>query len=255
MIAGQIALQPSHAENLKRDLLMFMKHFSVFQKLKSQSGITWIVAILMAACAVMSLIVFGEPLFVTIRDRMAVYGCAVAVDKAQKAIDIEIVQSGPSGLSLEQAQAILERNQWAMETLCPAGGECYLIEDEDAGVEKTHRYHVICGLHDEDLQRRTRANAQNVLQKLNTEVKHKRLISAGDPASIAISLNGQPLTAVQQSDELVRGTYYTSGYSGTVAFYDLDGEGISRLSFADENYCANWRRDWGWDGDAFPNEP
>ena len=233
---------------------IFMGPSAVSQKLRSQSGISWIVLILAVACAVMMVIVFGEPLFVAVRDRMAVYGCSVAVDKAQNMINMEIIQSGAGGITLEQAEAIMKRSQWAMDTLCPGGGECHLVaDDETDDPEVKRRYTVVCGLHDEDLQRRTRINAKNALEKIDTEVKHKRLIVSEDPTSVTISLNSKDVTAVKQEIELTRSTYYASGYSGTVVFYDLDSQGVSRLAFADENYCANWRRDWGWDGDAIPN--
>lgn len=235
-----------------------MKHSIVSKKLKSQSGVSVIVLVLSVACVVMSIIVFGEPLFVAVRDRMATYGCSVAVNKAQNMINMEIVQSGAGGITLERAQQILTKSKWAMDTLCPGGGECHLVavnaeEENDDDPDAKRRYTVVCGLHDEDRQRRTRINAKTALEKIGAEIQRKRLIVPDeDPKSVTISLNGKELTAIKQDIELTRSTYYSSGYSGTVAFYDLDGEGVSHLAFADENYCANWRRDWGWDGDAIP---
>ena len=234
-----------------------MKDSVVSQKLKSQSGVSLIVLVLAAACAVMMVVVFGEPLFVAVRDRMATYGCSVAVNKAQNMINMEIIQTGAGGITLARAEEILSKSKWAIETLCPGGGECRLVaqnatEENEDDPDARRRYTVVCGLHDEDLQRRTRMNAKAALEKIDIEVQHKRLIASDDPKSVTISLNGQELTAAKQDIDLTRSTYYSSGYSGTVAFYDLDSEGVSHLAFADENYCANWRRNWGWDGDAIP---
>ena len=235
-----------------------MKDSVMSQKLKSQSGVSVVVLVLSVACAVMMLIVFGEPLFVAVRDRMATYGCSVAVNKAQNMINMEIIQSGAGGVTLARAEEILAKSKWAMDELCPGGGECRLVaenasEENDDEPDAKRRYTVVCGLHDENLQRRTRMNAKAALEKIDTEIRHKRLIVADeDPKSVTVSLNGKELAAVKQDIEFTRSLYYSSGYGGTVAFYDLDGEGVSHLAFADENYCANWRRDWGWDGDAIP---
>ena len=190
----------------------------------------------------------GEPVILSVREQMAVYGCSVAINKAQKAINLELVQN-PGHFTLEDAQAVMEKNKWAMETLCPAGGDCY-ITDESEEMGHTH-FQVVCGLHDEDARRRTRLNARNVLEQLETEIKHKSLMGAGIPESVSLTLNGDTLKAALGDDELPRGTYTTPGYEGTVAFYSADDEGVYRMSFADENYSANWDRGWGWNGSAY----
>lgn len=230
-----------------------------WRKLHSQSGIAWLVVVLAVACALMILLIVGEPALKKLQSRMASFGCVVALNKAQTALDTEDLQAGSHGLSYESAKAIMEKNQWAMETLCPGGGDCYLIPDPDADLLKREfdegktRYVVVCGLHDDNDKRRTRLNAQNVLEQVQVEVKHKRLIGVADPASAEVTLNGKTMTAYQRDVEMTAGTYLTPGQDGTVAYYLLDDDGVSRFSFADENYCANWKPLWGWSGNAFDN--
>ncbi|MBQ9346317.1 MAG: hypothetical protein IJT94_03120 [Oscillibacter sp.] len=231
-----------------------MKDSVAIQKLQSQSGVTWVVTVLAAACVIMSIIVVGEPLFAAIRDRMAAYSCSVAVNKAQNMINMESLQSGTGGITLEQAKSILNKSKWAMDTLCPGGGECRLVAEGNADdPDERTRYTVVCGLHDENLQRRTRVNAEAALEKVETEIEHRRLIASDDINSVTISLNGEELRATRQDVEMTRSLYYSSGYSGNVVFYEVDEEGVTFLAFGDEYYCANWRRDWGWDGTAYPD--
>ncbi len=232
---------------------------NIWRKLSSQSGIAWLVIVLAVACAIMIILIVGESALKKIYSRIESFGCVIALDKAQTSLDLEDIQMGGHGLYYETALALMEKSQWAMATLCPGGGDCYLVPDPDADLldrefdpGKT-RYLVVCALHDEDEKRRVRLSAQHVLDQIETEIKHKRLIGVADPATATVMLNGKELNAYQRDVEMTAGTYLTPGFEGTVAFYSLDQDGVSRFSFADENYCANWRPLWGWEGDAFDN--
>ena len=226
----------------------------VLRKLSSNSGISWLVIILAAACGVMLLIIVAEPLIIQIGDRMAVYGCSVALNKAQKAIERE--ELGGVELSYEEALAVMVKNQWAMDTLCPGGGSCYLSEEEEtlpSGSLATpkKKFVVVCGLHDTDAKRRTRLNAQNARDQIVEEVKRKSLIGMAAPSSVSVELNGETLTATQRDVQLTGGTGVQSGTDSTVIYYTVDADGVSGFAFADTDNSANWRGLWGWDGTAY----
>ena len=92
-----------------------------------------------------------------------------------------------------------------------------------------------------------------------------------DPETLEITVNGRKLVCARVSEEeaIHRGTATTNGYKGIVCYYGIAGdftfsaktagkgmgtakEGeICYFLYADENYCAIWRSNDGWDGDAY----
>ena len=219
------------------------------RKLSSRSGgVNRLVLILALAV----LVLFAAIVLVAVRSyfaRAELYGCTIAVKKAQDMLDEEYMFKGFTDLDDGEARAIVDRSMVKRDALCPGGGDYYIINNPGRAATAV----VVCGIHDTDLKQRTRLNAQNVLNQLRKAVETERLMQRDDPETITVSLNSQDLTAelVTEETDLVRGTFSTSGYRGTVAFYMLDEDGVSYLSFADEDHCANWKKGEGWTGDSY----
>lgn len=210
------------------------------------------------------LVIIAVPAWNAFRYRSERIGCEQAMKSAGDGLIIEYLGSFEES-DIREARDTLERVMPAREDLCPVHGNIYLIKDEN-GI-----YEPVCGLHDPDVKRRTRLNASYAEEMLATA--RRKSVPAGqhDPESIEITVNGKPLTCVHVTEEEVihRGTATTNGYEGIVCYYGTAGdftfspktahkgmgsakEGeICYFVYADEHYCAIWRSNDGWDGDAY----
>ena len=221
------------------------------------------VVILLILIGVM-LFVIGIPAMKAFRYRAQRIGCEQAMKSAGDGLIIEYLGSFEEG-SIKDARDTLEEVMPAREDLCPAHGNVYLIRDEN-GI-----FQPVCGLHDSDVRRRTRLNASYALQMLEDKRRAAALNGNNDPESLEITVNGRKLvcTHVTEEEAIHRGTATTNGYDGVVCYYGAagdftfsaktarkgmgtakDGE-ICYFVYADENYCAIWRSNDGWDGDAY----
>ena len=121
---------------------------------------------------------------------------------------------------------------------------------------------------------RTRLNASFAKSRLITERDYLLRYQTKEPESIEIKVNGKPLNCMRvvKEEMIHRGTATTNGYKGVVAFYGVagdftysakikepgygtakDGE-VCYFLYADENYCAIWRSNGDWDGDAYQED-
>ena len=228
-------------------------------KLRSiRGGINRVVAILLVLIGVM-LVIIALPAWDDLRMLSQVLSCEQAMKSAKDGLIIEYLSRYKEG-SVKDAMKTLDQVMVARPNICPAGGEVYLIKNEE-GI-----YEPLCGLHDRDDRRRTRLNGSRALELLwEARRQALRLSDGAEPRSVKITLNSMPLSVVrvQKRERLRRGTGTTDGYEGTVAFYGLAGEGdfpvtdgvkageIFYFLYADENHCATWRADDGWSGDAY----
>ena len=215
-----------------------------------------VVAALLALIAVM-LVIIAIPAWQHFKERSQIIACEQAMKSAEDGLIIEYLNRFKED-SVEDAMKTLDIVMVARPNICPSGGEVYLIRN-DLGI-----YQPLCGLHDPDAQYRARLNASRAKELLTENRRLTLRVVDDEPESLTIQLNGQPLTCVrvQAEEPLRRGTATTDGYDGVVAFYGLAGEGdfstegvadgdICYFIYADEKYCAIWRAEDGWTGNAY----
>lgn len=192
-------------------------------------------------------------------------GCEQAMKSAGDGLIIDYLNNWEDEVTTEKAKNTLEVVMPARKDLCPAGGTVYLVKN-DIGI-----YQPVCGLHDADAVRRTKLNAAYAKTLLLEARKKAQLMQNGEPEEVDIRINGKTLSCICVTEEemIHRGTATTNGYSGVVAYYGVagdftfsaktagkgmgnakDGE-ICYFVYADESYCAIWRSNDGWDGDAY----
>ena len=230
-------------------------------KLRSiRGGVNRVVAILLVLIAIMLVIVL-LPAWDDLRLLSQRLSCEQAMKSAKDGLIIEYLGRFKEG-SVQDAMNTLDQVMVARPNICPAGGEVYLIKN-DQGI-----YEPLCGLHDRNARQRTRLNASRALELLR-EGRRKALRSGKDvePEAVDITLNSKPLSCerVSKVQKLRRGTATTDGFEGVVAFYGLAGEGdfpagedakveagdIFYFVYADEEHCAIWKANDGWTGDAY----
>lgn len=230
-------------------------------KLRSnRGGVNRVVAILLVLIAIMLVIVL-LPAWDDLRLLSQRLSCEQAMKSAKDGLIIEYLGRFKEG-SVQDAMNTLDQVMVARPNICPAGGEVYLIKN-DQGI-----YEPLCGLHDRNARQRTRLNASRALELLR-EGRRKALRSGKgvEPEAVDITLNSKPLSCerVSKVQKLRRGTATTDGFEGVVAFYGLAGEGdfpagedakveagdIFYFVYADEEHCAIWKANDGWTGDAY----
>lgn len=175
-----------------------------------------------------------------LHDQADATNCNIAIEKAERMLENGTVGQGT--LNLDEAKAIIDKSKWEREALCPAGGDYYVVEE--AGAAQPHR--IVCGIHGSDSRERCRLNAQAARAHVDAALQDAAKRGEEVPASVTFTLNGKELTAECRADKMDRGTWITEGYEGTVAFYQVDDEGMTSFSFADEENAANWTRRGGW---------
>lgn len=221
-----------------------------------RGGINRLIALLLALIAVM-LVLIAVPGWQRFRYRSEKTACEQAMKSARDGLIIDYMAHFEAG-TVEDAMQTLDEVLPERANICPSGGTVYLVRDEQ-GI-----FQPVCGLHDDDVRRRTRLNASRALELLEEGLRHARRASSGEPEAVQITLNGQPLECarVDSTLKISRGTKTTNGYEGVVAFYGLAGQGdftqtaardgeICYFLYADEDYCAVWRKSDGWTGNAY----
>ena len=226
-------------------------------KLKDCRGrVNRVIAVLLVLIAVM-LVLIAIPAWQRFRYRSEKTACIQAMKSARDGLIIEYLSRWDGG-TVDEAMQTLDEVLPERANICPSGGTVYLIRGENGIFEP------VCGLHDDDVKRRTRLNASRGLELLTEELRTSRRESKEEPETLEIQLNGQPLACerVRERVPLRRGTATTEGYEGVVAFYAVAGDGeldagsvrkgqICYFVYADEHYCAIWQATDGWTGDAY----
>lgn len=234
-----------------------MNRFAFSPDRARRGGINRLVAVLLVLIAVM-LVIIAIPAWKVFRYRSEKTACVQAMKSAKDGLIIEYLNHWEAG-SVEDAMVTLDEVMPARANICPAGGTVYLVRS-DNGI-----FEPVCGLHDDDLKRRVRLNANRAKTLLEEGLREERRYAATEPEGVEIQLNGRALACerVDEATSLRRGTRTTNGYSGVVALYGVAGKGtfkaggglkkgdIAYFVYADEEYCAVWRADDGWTGDAY----
>ena len=226
---------------------------TIRKKLHNDHGVNRLVAIaaVLAVVLILALLYPGYRMYKTRADKL---GCLAAMKKSQDMLDVEFL--GNYSLSYEEAVAVVERSKWEMETVCPAGGDYYLVERTD----NDQKYMIVCGLHDADTYERTRLNAKAVYALLEKALFEAKQHGESVPESIPVTINSRELEIVRLDEPnfLRYGTDSSTGHSGTESYFCLDEDGeLSWFVYADPNHAAVWRSTdvWntrgGWSGDAF----
>lgn len=230
------------------------------EKLHSRSGMSWLLAILLVAIIVMSVVVC-IPWVRGIRQQADDVGCDTAVENARRELTVAYLSEGAKPTE-DWARRTLAKTYRELDGLCPVGGEIYVVDnpnDDELPIA------IVCGLHGRDAKQNTRLNAKRALQRLREELLQSRKDGQPLPEALTVSLNGTFLTArlVTEPVNLKRGTATTSGYDGTVAFYGIAGNGgvgedaavregeICYFAFADEQHCAIYEAGSQWTGDSY----
>ncbi len=234
----------------------------VTARLSSRHGIT--VAVLgMSLLLLAMLVVISMPAAGYFQQRSEALGCVSTLDTSRRQLAADYL-GGNYDMTAEEARDIVERAMVGWTDLCPGGGNVYVVEADNNGLP----FDLVCGLHGKDAAQRTRLNAANVLEQLQEAVRRVQQKEGTVPERVSVMLNGELLEVVlvEQDVGLKRGTGSTSGYKGTVAYFGLTGQGdfpvskhspertVCYLSFADENFCANWNSDQGWSGSAYSSQ-
>ncbi len=223
------------------------------KKLHSDRGMNRLVAIALVLVVVLVLAAL-YPAYRLYKTRSDTLGCLAAMKKAQDWLDVEYLTH--YSMTLEEAEAVVEKSRWEMDTVCPAGGDSHLVYREDS--EQVYR--IVCGLHDADTFERTRLNAGSVYDKLKDELAWAKRRGQAAPDVVTMTLNSREFEIVRldEPNELRYGTASTTGFKGTVSYYSVDGNGeLCWFVYADPNHAVVWRAEdahaarAGWSGDAY----
>lgn len=222
----------------------------------NRGGINRITAILLALIAVM-LVILAIPAWKVFSYRSEKTACVQAMKSARDGLIIEFLSRYDAG-DVEEAMVTLDEVLPGRPNICPGGGTVYLVRGANDIFEP------VCGLHDDDKALRVRLNASRVKNLLAEALRQARRYATEEPESVEVTLHDRPLECVRVQEEppIRRGTGTTNGYSGTVVFYGLAGEGdfpgtgakqgeIVYFIYADEYECAIWRLKDGWTGTAY----
>lgn len=227
-------------------------------RIGNRRGISRFVFILLILLLVM-IIVVSIPLVMYYRSQSKKIGCYAALDTARRQMADKYLIDGFKNAEEVKEWVGFVMNGW--DDLCPGGGKIFVVPDKDSEMP----WRLVCGMHGDDKKECCRLNASWVLDQVRQAVKTAADNNEPLPEKIPLKLNGETLEVMLTEVEsgLRRGTSITSGYSGTVAFYGVSGNGeigtnteakpgeVCYLSFADPDYCANWKYKSDWSGTAF----
>ena len=229
-------------------------------KLKSRRGMSWLIAILLVAIIVLS-VVIAIPSYLKYKRQADALACATSLDTARRQLAADFMFNSFENEAAEHAKdyAAFVMNGW--EDICPAYGSVYIIRRSD---ESMMDWDIYCGLHGSDRKLCTRLNAEYTLDQLREALRVEQAKGVEYPESLEYTLHGKTRTAylVDAPTNLKRGTATTKDYEGIVAYYSLVGHSdygagmgedgtLWYFSYADEEHCANWRSDDGWTGDSY----
>lgn len=229
-------------------------------KLHSESGMSWLIAILLLAVIVLSITAM-IPTYRRYQEQGKAVACATALDTARRQLASDFMVGGFENGKADEAKEFVSYVMNGWDDLCPDYGTVYIIRRTD---DSPMDWDIVCGLHCSDKKLRTRLNADNVLEQLREALKKAQADGVQYPESLTYTLHGKKRTAllVDESTNLKRGTSTTEGYEGIVAFYSIVGHSdfgagkgkdgtLWYFSYADEDHCANWRSDNEWTGDSY----
>lgn len=222
-------------------------------KLHSDRGMNRLVAIVLVLVVVLVLAAL-YPAYRLYKTRSDALGCLAAMKKAQDWLDVEYLTH--YSLTLEEAEAVVEKSRWEMDTVCPAGGDSHLVYRPDS----EQIYRIVCGLHDADTYERTRLNAVSVYDQLTETLSWAKRRGEAAPDEVTVTINSRELKVLRldEPNGLRYGTASTTGFKGTVSYYAVDGAGALRwFVYADPDHAVVWRAEdahaarAGWSGDAY----
>ena len=239
----------------------------------NRGGVNRLIAILLGLIAAILLLI-TVPVYLEYQAQAQEFACLMARNKAQSMIAIEDMFSDWS-LKADEAAAVADRTRYQRDSLCPAGGDYFIVWDEqpDEHYANTH-YKVVCGLHDENLKERTRLCSGAAMSRLAKELERQQGRGNASPKTLKIQLNGKTLTCrrVEENPGLKFGTSSDIERKGIVCYYGLIGDAESRAAleksenidfselregelwyfgYADSNHASVWRYGKGWSGDAW----
>ncbi|MBR2528840.1 MAG: hypothetical protein IKE58_10275 [Blautia sp.] len=123
---------------------------------EEQGGVNRATAILLLLIGIM-LVILAVPAWNRFRFRSEKTACEQAIKSAGDGLIIEYLSRGGDAQTLEEARESLDQIMVTRPGICPAGGNVYLVPDEN-GI-----FVPICGLHSSDLKQRTRLNASRAM--------------------------------------------------------------------------------------------
>ena len=221
-------------------------------KLKNCHGGTARILVILSVLILVMVAIIYYPAWKAFRYRSECIACQQAMKTATDGLRIEYLDTFEEG-SIKEARKTLETIMPERDDICPAHGNVYLLRNDEGILEP------VCGLHNDDVARRTRLNASYAGSKLE-EARKNILEKAGkddpEPEKITITVNNRPLDCTYVTEEvpIKRGTSTTKGYDGIVAFYGTGEKGeINYFLYADEDYCAVWHENEEWTGSAYDN--
>lgn len=203
---------------------------------------------LLAVLAVLFFIGVIRPALARRAERAELLACSVSMKKAQDMLTVEYLND--PDFSEEDARAVLERSKMAMENLCPAGGDYYLIPQRGGQF-----WNLSCGVHEQDTRLRTRLNATRVFELLNAELDE--YFATGKKLGgglFTFTINGEDLYVqrINGNNGLRRGTDSSIDFEGIICLYSYsDDLGLRWFVYADRGHAAVWKAEEGWSGDAY----
>ena len=221
-------------------------------KLRSRYGGTARILVILAALILLMLVIIAIPAFKRFNFKSEQIACEQAIKSANDGLKIQFLSTYEKE-SITDARKSLAQIMPEREDICPRHGNVYLTREEHGIFE------AVCGLHDWDAAKRTRLNASyagNMLTEERKNIFEKSDFDGTEPEYITININNGKLDIVYVTEEvnIKRGTKTTKGYKGTVAFYGVGDDGdINYFLYADDDYCAKWRKGDGWTGTAYDN--
>lgn len=201
-----------------------MNYLAIPARKRQTRGISRKAALL--TCAVLAAAALAViPGVLSYQARRARFLCDVALERARETKIVDYLESGEIP---DTENPILPG-----ESLCPSGGECYLLPEGDG-------YLIVCGLHDSDIPRRARLNAVTALKRLQRALDRALLVWGEEPDTLSFPLNGREKAAR-------RGEAPESGVENGIFYLCAEGK-ITRFCYLERYRRAVWTLEKGWGG-------
>ena len=200
----------------------FLARSAARRAIRENSGIARAVVILLCVVLATAALTLG-PGIQAYQARRAQFLCGVALERARESDVADYLENGEI--------PDLENPILPGESLCPSGGECYLLSENDG-------YRIVCGLHDSDIARRVRLNASTALERLRRAFDRALLVWGEEPETLSFSLNGREQAA--QAGDVPEGRIENG------IFYRCEDGEITRLCYIERYRRAVWTRAEGW---------
>lgn len=200
------------------------------QKLHTRRGFSLLILVLLVGVIALAVAV-AVPAVRSYREQAEKIACETAMDSAYRALTAEFLLKMDT-MTPREARAALAAAMPEKEGICPGGGDVYLLPRENG------TYDLFCGLHGEDVKKRTSLNGENVWEQVEETLEKLRRRGETPPDALEVTLHSKPLAVMRVGEkvDLHLGTRLTPGYEGTVALYIPDGTGgLLWMCYADEN--------------------